>query len=306
MSFTAEQLEERRGYLTITDVRALICPNKFESPLTVWLQKCRPGTLVDSAGWPAEMGTAMEPVIANWYARTVGGVVREPPLMTWKEPWLRGNGDRIHEDKYGTETVLEIKRPTNHTRHDWANGPPMKYIVQLTGYMGLSGIHKGDIVAAIGDDEPVIHSVPFDAGLFESMVEVGREFWFNNVLDNTPPEVDGSSATLDALKAMFPKSLGKKLLDPTEEDLDDGKKLAMLKSQINAMELEESNLQARLCARIGQNDGIRGVATWANRKGVISWAKAAEAAGVDTIFAEDFRGADTRTFNLKLKHEGDC
>jgi len=306
MSLTQEELEFRRTGLGGTDIRAIICPSNYESALTVWLNKCRPGLLVDDAGWPAVMGTAMEEPIAQWYQKRCGGTVERVPIMRGKEEWMLGSVDRIHTNHLGNKKIIEIKRPTHFTAHEWAEGPPMRYLIQCAWYQGLFNIHDCDIVAAIGDNEPVVHEVKFDAGLFASMVEVGREFWFNNVLGNMPPEVDGSSATLTALKALFPKALGKSLLDPTEEDLDDGRKLAMLKSQIKAMELEESNLQARLCARIGQNDGIRGVATWANRKGVISWAKAAEAAGVSPDFAEDFRGSDTRTFSLKLKHEGDC
>jgi hypothetical protein len=102
---------------------------------------------------------------------------------------------------------------------------------------------------------------------------------------------------------MFAQAATKHVLSATEDDVEIGLRLASVKSQIAALEKEETELTSTLCARIGENYGISGVATWANRKGSISWAKAAEAYGVPAGFAEEYRGSGSRVFKLSLKSE---
>jgi predicted phage-related endonuclease len=123
------------------------------------------------------MGNAMEEPIARWYAKMTGKTVEHVPMLHGKEPWMLGSLDRIATDRYLNKTVVEIKRPTAWTRKEWADGVPPRYVCQSTWYAGISGIHDVDVCAAIGDDEPIIYHVPYDAGLFDTMVDVARTFW---------------------------------------------------------------------------------------------------------------------------------
>jgi predicted phage-related endonuclease len=306
---TEEQKALRRTGMGGTDVRALICPNQYESPMTVWLAKCRPEALIGDAGWPAELGNAMEEPIARWYAKTMGVSVEAPPMLrgmqpSGQHPWMLGSIDRIATDARGERRIVEIKKPTGWTRKEWVGGVPARYVVQSTWYAGVSGIHAVDVVAAIGDDEPVIYPVAFDHDLFASMVEVARAFWHDNVLGNMPPDVDGAAATTDALKAMFPRVANAGLLPADDDACAIGKRMAALKRAMKEAEEEYEKLKSTLCARIGESKGIAGVATWAERKGSVAWGQAAKAHGITDAQAEAFRGEPTRTFSLLIKDEG--
>jgi predicted phage-related endonuclease len=271
--------------------------------MTVYLSKVHPERLVDDAGWPAELGNAMEEPIARFYAKMTRSKVERVPIVRGAEPWMLGSIDRVATDEYGAKRIVEIKKPTSRTRHEWNNGIPVRYCVQTTFYMGVTGIHDADVVAAIGDDEPQIYPLPFDADLFAQMVAICRHFWYENVLGKMPPAVDGSNATVDALRALFPRVGHAKLIAPSEEDLALGRRMANVKRQLKALEEEHDAMKAELCARIGDAKGIEGVATWSERKGSVAWGQAAKAHGITEAMAEAFRGETTRTFSLLMKDE---
>jgi putative phage-type endonuclease len=289
----AAWLAARRKGMGGTDIRAIVCPNKYESPLTVFLEKIGRG-LEDDAGWPAIMGNALEGPIADWYARTTGEAVETMPSLVGREPWMLANVDRRVR---GQNVILEIKRPTGWTRHEWADGIPTKYVVQATWYLHLLEWPEAKIVAGIGDHEPVIYPLAYDPELGVALEEAGRRFWFDHVLTGTPPTADGSEATSKALAALYARPT-KKVLAPTPDDRVLAVELARARREIKALQERERELRNVLCERIGDADRIEGIASWSLRKGSVSWAEVAKAAGITAAEAEKFRGEPTRTFKL--------
>jgi hypothetical protein len=63
-------------------------------------------------------------------------------------------------------------------------------------------------------------------------------------------------------------------------------------------ESEEKGLENKLLALIGEHEGIRGIATWKNSRGSVSWKAVAEHLGATEDIAEKYRSEGKRRFSF--------
>jgi predicted phage-related endonuclease len=73
--------------------------------------------------------------------------------------------------------------------------------LQSQWYMGVTGIKHWWVIAQLGDDEPVIRRLEFDAELFASLLTTAKSFWHDYVLTDREPPV--GSVDLDAVKDRY-------------------------------------------------------------------------------------------------------
>ncbi|RLB68681.1 MAG: hypothetical protein DRH08_00045 [Deltaproteobacteria bacterium] len=96
--------------------------------------------------------------------------------------------------------------------------------------------------------------------------DVATTWWQRFIVGDEEPQVDGSNATSDALKALF-DSGSEEVLAATDEDLDILDALRIARDAFDAAKGVKQGLENRLKHRIGTAKGIRGVATWGWCKG---------------------------------------
>lgn len=166
---------------------------------------------------------------------------------------------------------------------DWADGPPDYVSCQAHWYMGITGAQWWDIALLILSPrrEFKIFRIERDQEVIDSLVEAGREFWFNHVLKQIPPPLDGSAGSSEYLKQTYPRDVQDIIVaSPMAESLMmalQGNKQAM-----KEIEGETAELENRLKEIIGDNAGILGrdwKATWKVTKvrTTVDWEKVAHA-----------------------------
>nr|HPJ27168.1 hypothetical protein [Synergistaceae bacterium] len=88
------------------------------------------------------------------------------------------------------------------------------------------------------------------------------------------------------------------LLEPTREAETLAEMLYTARQNRKMAESEEKGLENKLLALIGEHEGIRGIATWKNSKGSVSWKAVAEELGAPEDVVEKYRSEGKRRFSF--------
>jgi putative phage-type endonuclease len=107
----------------------------------------------------------------------------------------------------GEPVVLEFKNVSawvGSTEFDVRAGKaPLKYTIQLQHQMAVTGWQRGLLVALCGFDTYMV-PVARHQGVIDGLIAECENFW-QMVQSKTPPEIDHSEATHDALKSIYPQ-----------------------------------------------------------------------------------------------------
>jgi putative phage-type endonuclease len=199
-----EWLEQRRLGITGTDIAGLMGLSSYKSPVSIFIEKTYP-QVPKPPSEQMELGIHMEDPIAKfWLKRNPGHLVRkvETTLVHHKFPWVRCNIDR-HIVR-PNERLLEIKLVGIQKSGEWKNdGLPDEYKLQCMWQMIVTGLPVVNVAALIGGTTYEERVVEYDKVLAQSLLDLAHDFWHDHVLKNSPPAIDGSDATTDAINAMF-------------------------------------------------------------------------------------------------------
>ncbi|GLY10362.1 YqaJ viral recombinase family protein [Pseudobacillus badius] len=218
-----EWLEARKAGLGGSDIGAIAGLNQWRSPMTVYLEKTSSiENNVDNEFiyW----GNVLEDVVAQEFSKRSGMKVRRRNAMLYhpEKHWALANVDRliVTQDDKGPG-ILECKTAGFFKKEEW-NGEevPASYLTQLQWYFYVTGYQWGYFAVLIGGNQFVMKRVDRDEELIEQLVELGEDFWMNNVQKKVPPPLDGSAASSDILSYLYPSSNGQEMtLEPSAETL---------------------------------------------------------------------------------------
>jgi len=337
MTLTAEEKTARQLGIGGSDIAAIIGADKNKGPLVIY------GNKVEGIDPPlydndtaARRGNLLEPFAASIYSERTGRKVVE--VNSYKKEWRIASTDRIAlrpgapepriNDKGRAnftfieacpwaERIVEIKCPTAHTIWDWgpetgipinprnAHGVPYKYVLQCVWYMQVTGIHKCDL-AALVDTELRIYPIEYNTLFAEAIEEAASIFWNTHVIPKVPPPADWRPTTHKYLLERFPEPEIGFMLDPTEESMNLAMHLRMTKDLLRQHGIIADELQNKLCAMIGDAQGIDGLCTWNRSTGRVAWEEVVnslvEAGTITEEFKielmEQYRNKSGRTFRL--------
>lgn len=190
-----EWLLARRSGLGGSDASALVGLSDYTSPFELWEDKTGKLPLVDEQSEAAEMGTLLEPVIRDRFARVHELVVRPTGMLrSARFPWMLANPDGICSDGYG----YEGKTCSLWKAHEWGTEQdpliPDHAELQAQWCMAVTGLAGWWVACLIGGQRNVSRFVQRDDDLIGDLVLISRDFWHNNVLADVQPPVDGGKA----------------------------------------------------------------------------------------------------------------
>lgn len=262
-----EWLEERRKGIGGSDVSAIAGLNKWKSPIGVYLDKLGQSPEEDKAGEAAYWGNVMEDVVAQEFAIRTGMRVRKRNaiLVHSEHEFMRANVDRLI---VGKKEGLECKTASEYLKGDWEDEEiPAAYLLQCQHYMAVTGYKAWHIAVLIGGNKFIHKKIERDNELIEYLIGIEKDFWFNHVLAEVPPAFDGSNASTDLLKAMYPEAepaseiqLGKDV----EQMLD---AMDQLTEDIKSFEKQKKEYENQIKAMMAENEKgytINRVVTWKN------------------------------------------
>lgn len=199
--------EQRRQGIGASEAAAIIGASPWASALSVWARKLG----LDNETPDNELiewGNALEPIIADKYARVTGRALADFGRMTvlvsgvW--PWMRCTLDRVILDGSKYAAVLEIKTAGAQLSKKWEDeGIPRHYYLQVQHQLAVTGYAWGAIAVLIGGQKFRHADIPRDEAVIAQLVEAERAFWHEHVLAQEPPPPDGTEQTRALLSRLY-------------------------------------------------------------------------------------------------------
>ncbi len=217
---------------------------------------------------PMSWGIKMEALICDEFAE------RHPDLdvlsngatyRSREHPHMLASLDRPLRERQGPATgLLEVKNVTVFLATDWRTRPPDYVVIQVQQQLAVTGYEFAWVAALIGGNRYVEYEVERDEALIASVIEGTRAFW-HRVLDRTPPPLDGSDSTRDALRRQYDDSDGEVVeLPPNALDI----RIARdeVKARAAELEMQQREYENQLLSMLGEHEvGIvedQKVVTW--------------------------------------------
>jgi len=249
-----EWLARRRQGVGASEVGAVMGLSPWKSPYSLWAEKTGIVAPDPDETEPQHWGNVLEPVIAHEYQEVTGRALIDHGRFAVREsarcPVLRCTLDReiLPIDDRGPG-ALEIKAVSAFKDDEWTDGPPLLYQIQIQAQLAVTGWRWGSAAVLIGGQSFRWCDVERNDAFIAVMERKCVEFW-RYVETNTPPPVDGSSATAEILKMIYPKDTGETVALPGEA-LSWGDTIAACNERIKAAEAEKREAQNKLIAAIG-------------------------------------------------------
>lgn len=258
-------LEERRKGIGGSDAAAVAGLSPWKSPVEVWLEKTgqvEPEEPGEAAYW----GTVLEDVVAQEFSKRTGFKVRRRNAIL-KHPqyeWMIANVDRM---LVGSSEGLECKTTSAFQAKEWEGDEiPAQYIVQVQHYMAVTGAKAWWLAVLIGGQKFIHKRIERDDELIQQLIEIERDFWENHVVPGIPPELDGSSASTELVKRMYPRATLSKIDLPSKaKELIE--ELEALEEELKPLEERKDEIKNKLKQMLGEHEEGRignTVVVWKN------------------------------------------
>jgi len=232
MAFTEAQKAIRASGIGASEIGAIVGVNPYESALGVWLKKT--GRCPDEPdNEQMAAGRYLEPVVLQMFADRTGHKIITPQnywpssengtLVHPDAPWVFATPDGVGVDPTGEGNekptcVVEAKATGAYNSGKWrdpSDAPPY-YLLQNLYQMEVSGVHCGYLVGLIGGQDLKVRPVPWDEEKAAWLVRAATAFWFDFVVPDIQPPVDGSDRWRAWHAEKCSSELGAPIL-PTEE-----------------------------------------------------------------------------------------
>lgn len=198
-----EWLKIRRQGIGGSDAAAALGLSKWSSPYSLWTEKTSDTEPVEITNQAMTWGNRLEEAIGHGFAEDTGiPVMRYPAMLRSKQwPWMMVNLDFITADGLA---VVECKNVGLRAADQWENDQvPIHYAVQVQHEMAVTGMDSAWLAVLIGGQDPRYIRVERDETVIADMAAKLEAFW-HSVTTGTPPTVDESEATKEALALRFP------------------------------------------------------------------------------------------------------
>jgi putative phage-type endonuclease len=196
-----EWLKLRSQYIGGSDAAAVVGLNAHASMYSLWAEKT--GKVPGFAGNLAtEVGTYMEEFVAQKFAQETGKKVRKcnQSFLNSEYPFAIANIDR---EIIGEDAGLEIKTTDTLNLKKFKGGEyPANYYAQMVHYMAVTGKKRWYLAVLIGNKEFKWFTLERDEAEINALMTAEAIFW-EMVKTDTPPAVDGTAATTEALKTIY-------------------------------------------------------------------------------------------------------
>ncbi|MGW4488430.1 YqaJ viral recombinase family nuclease [Amycolatopsis sp. NPDC004368] len=261
-------LATRRTGLGGSDVSALVGLSHYRSPYELWLDKAGDLPLVDdSPSEAAEMGTLLEPIVRDRFARVHNLTVSLAGTYRSREwPWMLANPDGICSDGAG----YEGKTCSQWVAHEWKDGQTADHAeLQAQWGMAVTGLPAWHVAVLIGGQHNEYRLIERDDELIEVLVDVSCRFWKDHVLGGEPPAWDGSDAATKYLRERYPVADEERIVNVDEDERDEIVRLhEKTAAAEKAAKADADAVKNRVRGLLGDAEqlmcGEAVVATWAN------------------------------------------
>lgn len=252
---TAEQLALRTKGIGSSDVASIVGLNPWRSAHDVWLIKR--GLVTEEGNVKTRMGTRVEACVLEEYVAETGAELAQFGTVGHPEAeWMLATPDAFVS---GSKRLVEVKCVGWRSAFHWGDDEdaiPDYYRPQVEWQMLVTGAEECHVAAWIGGSDFRIYTVKRNPSLAAALVNACRSFWFDNVVGNTPPAVDGSDGARRMLASLYPRNT-KPLLSASAEHDRLADCLARARIAYDEAELAKKAAENAVIEAIGEADGIQ-------------------------------------------------
>jgi putative phage-type endonuclease len=197
--------------ITATSASIIAGVNPWESPYSLYMRMTGQGEEREQT-FPMWLGTQMEGIVIRAFSRETGLKCRRPhravdpafwfttdefgfPMGALIDAWT------LDPDKAG----VEAKTASAYLSAEWEEDVPLHYFMQIQHQMACTGWSHFYAAAIVGN-KYVQHRVERDDDLIALLTDKERDFYWNHLYEQIPPDVDGSEATGRAITARWGRS----------------------------------------------------------------------------------------------------
>lgn len=200
-----EWLAERRKGIGGSQAAAILGLNPYVSAFDVYAEI--KGLAPDQPDNEAmRQGRDLENYVAERFMEQTGKKARRKQAILKHKtiPWMIGNIDRL---VIGENAGLECKTTSvlNKAKFNQGEFPPA-YYVQCMHYLAVTGFDRWYLAVLVLNKGFHVFTIERDEGEIQALIDTERRFWEEHVQKDIPPAPDGSEATSEALKAMYPQA----------------------------------------------------------------------------------------------------
>lgn len=254
--FSGDPAKDRHKFIGGSDAGTIMNVNPWKSQYELWLEKTgqlEPDDISNKLQvW---FGTEEEEIVAKRFCLETGKSVRRSNMtyLCKEYPFLAGHVDRM---VVGENAGLECKTTSAWNKTAYQDGEiPPQYYWQCMHYMMLTGCEKWYI--AVKKDNTQFHILQIDRNddYIDALLSAEQAFW-DLVVNNTVPEIDGSESTSNALQ--------KRYSDDTRDVIDLSysstvtqclQSIQDVDVQIDALNKIKAEYQNKIKAEIGEHEG---------------------------------------------------
>lgn len=278
-----EWLDLRKKSIGGSDSATCAGMNQYSSLLSLYADKkglSKPKETSEAM----RLGTDLEQYVAERFMEKTGKKVRNDFFMYMDDEYdfITANIDRR---VVGENAGLECKTMGNAGGYDLNAGEiPSHYFCQVQHYMMVMGFDMVYLAVLVLQRGLYVVEVKRDDNFIKSLREAEIRFWTHNIEKDIMPEPDGSDASLDTLKEMYPDATPKSeiAIPGLDSLIRDYKAFGDLEKHYKEKKL---TAQSQICARLGDNEVGVG-----NDYGC-SWKKQSKTTGYDMErLKKDFPG----------------
>lgn len=225
----------------------------FVTPYVLWCRKLGLLPPADETE-PMEVGTLMQPVIAELLRRRTDFEVREcftEFVRMEGRPHVGCSPDCYLFSEERGLGVGELKNVGQYLSAEWDGDVPLRTQVQIQHQLAVTGLSWGLGAGLVGGNRLKWHLVERDERFIAELLKRCDLFW-KQVTERTPPDVDGDEQTTAALFAVHPNDNGE-TVQLGDSFLEVANELDALNRIIADAESRRDELQNHVRAALGDN-----------------------------------------------------
>ena len=252
---------DRRGWenahltgIGASQIAAVLGEHPYQSGVRIWGEKVgrlEPQDFTDNEA--VQIGIELEPFVAQKYQQRTGRTVDQAGelLRSRTYPWAICTPDYWLMDDAGHWSIpLQIKTTGAFRIGDWAAGPPAAVFWQVQHEMLVTGAPWASVGVLVGGQRFLWADVERDDDAIGRIIKAGESFW-QNVVDEVMPELDGSSDSTAVLATLYPTSQTGEVIALPDEAIEWDVELAQLDWEKSQLETKIDALKNNLRAAIG-------------------------------------------------------
>ena len=246
-------LELRKSSIGGSEIAAILGMNPYSSAITVYADKhdlSKP--IVENEAM--REGRELEWYVADRYMEKTGKKVRNDFYVYADDEYdyMTANIDRRI---VGENAGLECKRML-FSANDYnfeAGEVPKMYYVQCQWYCMIFGFDHMDFAVWVPGKGVYVVTIPRNDDFISDMRSRAIDFWENNVLAHRMPVPDGSEASIETLKEIYPKPVENTsvMIPGLDKMVSDYKELNKMAQEYTK---RADQIKADICRKIGTNE----------------------------------------------------